>query len=148
MSRPIFTQAIIDAHQIKNGFKRVGRISNEGKPAGFVEVEIKKRVRQDSKPLMNKLEAEFYQTIRWDDDICDLNIQAVRFRLGNGIWYKPDFTAYHSKTDRQTAWEVKGPHIFRGGIENLKVAASLRKDMDWILVWKESGVWQTQRINP
>src|SRR6185369_15972416 len=66
-----------------------------------------KRVRQSSKPLMNKLETEFYERI------CNLfpnvRCQAKRYRLGNGVWYKPDFTISGCGFT-ETAWEVKGPY--------------------------------------
>lgn len=110
----------------------------------------KKRVRQDPKPLMNKLEAEWFQVLKTPGfvkgRIENLRAQSKRYRLGNGIWYKPDFTG--TVDLRETAWEVKGPHAFRGGFENLKVAASLYPEMIWVLVWKDGGQWQTQEILP
>jgi hypothetical protein len=66
--------------------------------------------------------------------------------LGNGIWFKPDFTGFLDGS--YSAWEVKGPHAFRGGFENLKVAAGQYKEIHWYLVWKESGEWKQQRILP
>ena len=115
---------------------------------------INKRVRQSSKPLMNKLETEFYERIRnLYPNFPPVRCQAKRFRLGNGIWYKPDFTAslWPAPTGPavETAWEVKGPHAFRGGLENLKVAAGLYHEVCWLLVWKDStGQWNEQRILP
>jgi hypothetical protein len=101
---------------------------------------VLKRVRQSSKPLLNKLESEFF-SLPWARGFL---LQAVRFRLGNGIWYKPD--GFDPKT--QIAVEVKGPHAFRGGFENLKVAASLYPMIRWRLVWKQDGQWQEQEILP
>jgi hypothetical protein len=66
--------------------------------------------------------------------------------LGNGIWYKPDFTGFVDGS--YTAWEVKGPHAFRGGFENLKVAANQYKEINWHLVWKEGGQWKDQGVLP
>ena len=109
----------------------------------------KKRVRQSSKPLMNKLEAEFfnhmkcqYLEIGYGSEIL---AQALRFRLGNGIWYKPDFVQIRP-SGRWTIYEVKGPHAFRGGLENLKIAASQYPLIQWVLAWKEGGEWVTQEI--
>ena len=106
-----------------------------------------KRLRQDTKPLLNKLEAEFqrYEEARIGEKLLP---QALRFRLGNGIWYKPDFLRVRGISGRLMLYEVKGPHSFRGGFENLKVAAGLYRDMDWRLVWKQSGQWQTQDVLP
>lgn len=100
-----------------------------------------KRIRQSTKPLMNKLEREFYNQLPGKDHIM---VQAVRFRLANGLWYKPDFVLWAA----QIAYEVKGPHAFRGGFENLKMAAATYPGIVWILVWKENGEWRNQRVLP
>lgn len=104
-----------------------------------------KRIRQSSKPLMNKLESQWCEVLRRGCAPGELLIQALRFRLGNGIWYKPDFVIISCAI---TAYEVKGPHSFRGGFENLKVAASLYPEVRWILVWKQDGKWQEQEVLP
>lgn len=126
----------------------------QGKP--LVEVfaaEAGKRIRQDAKPLLNKLEAEWLSVLEKEfPNYPRPRPQAKRYRLGNGIWYKPDFTASswpaQYGTAKETAWEVKGPHAFRGGLENLKVAASLYPEVRWILVWKENGNWKQQEVLP
>lgn len=106
----------------------------------------KKRIRQSSKPLLNNLEAEFaahhYLLTRQN-----LIPQSIRFRLGNGIWYKPDFVSF-CPTMGVTAFEIKGPHAHRGGFENLKVAAGLYKDITWRLCWKDQGEWMAQLVLP
>lgn len=111
--------------------------------------EKSKRVRQSAKPLMNKLETEFYSQLRNDYHFSTTEIvsQEIRFRLGNGIWYKPDFVVIQFDR-RPIAFEVKGPHAFRGGFENLKVAASKHQCVEWRLVWKENGRWKEQIILP
>lgn len=124
------------------------------------KAKAKGRLRQSIRPLMNNLETEFYGTIcNKYPDYPEVRIQSARYRLGNGIWYKPDFTAAFwpiPETAEETfrlrpiAWEVKGPRAFRGGFENLKVAASLYPEVRWLLVWKdqETGEWQEQHILP
>lgn len=115
-----------------------------------------KRLRQDPKPLMNKLESDFHETLKRLHPGAIIWVQALRFRLGNGIWYKPDFAALVTEfadgqpvtRTRLTCWEVKGPHAFRGGFENLKVAAGLYPSMKWELVWKEDSRWQHQEVLP
>lgn len=105
----------------------------------------KKRIRQSSRPLMNKLEAEFCERLKaygW----TNIYIQALRFRLANGLWYKPDFVVHDCL--EPYCYEVKGPHAFRGGFENLKMAATTYRTFNWFLVWRENGVWQEQRILP
>ncbi len=111
----------------------------------------KKRIRQDRKPLLNKLETEWFNKLQECYPSTMIWKQALRWKLGNGIWYKPDFVLFAGWTQKPselTCYEVKGPHSFRGGFENLKVAASLYPEVRWILVWKESGTWQHQEVLP
>lgn len=112
-----------------------------------------KRIRQSQKPKMNKLEAEWFAILSSQFPNYDRpRAQSKRYELGNGIWYKPDFTATSWPQPEgpsiETAWEVKGPHAFRGGFENLKVAARLWTEVRWILVWKEAGEWRQQVVLP
>lgn len=119
---------------------------------------MERRLRQSSKPKTNKLENDFYETIKsFRPNFPPIRIQAKRYLLGNGIWYKPDFTCSdypkyigESGPSKETAWEVKGPHAFRGGYENLKVAASTYPEIRFILVWrdKQTGGWTQQEILP
>ena len=103
-----------------------------------------KRLRQDPKPLMNKLEAEAFEYIKRAYDLPGLRPQALRFRLANGLWYKPDFT--DAKT--LSVFEIKGPHAFRGGFENLKSAAFIYPEWNWKLLWKQNNAWMSQDILP
>jgi len=105
-----------------------------------------KRVRQSSKPLMNKLETEWFAQLNLKYFPGQITAQALRFRLGNGIWYKPDFVVF---VGAPVAYEVKGPHSFRGGFESLKIAAGLYQRVGWRLVWKdETCQWREQEILP
>lgn len=104
-----------------------------------------KRIRQASKPLMNKLEQEYYDRfLSWKDSTLSICVQSVRFRLANGLWYKPDFFT----NAPNVGIEVKGPHAFRGGFENLKMAAHQYPWIKWVLVWKENGEWCEQTVLP
>ena len=117
-----------------------------GKPTPAApEIAPAKRIRQNAKPLLNKLETEWLAvlTARLGPSAI-IHAQALRFRLANGHFYKPDFCAMVGTY--LTAWEVKGPHAFRGGFENLKVAATLYPDIRWILVWKQDGRWWEQVV--
>lgn len=117
-----------------------------------------KRIRQDRKPLLNNLETEF---LRWlvpnlpSETI--IRAQAKRFRLGNGVWYKPDFTAVINGIE--CAWEVKGNRIPRGGnrdalagrrrLDILKIAAATWPEIHWRLVEKgELGHWLILPVLP
>lgn len=111
-----------------------------------VALEPAKRIRQDTKPLLNKLETDFLRYISLIHPMARFRLQARRYKLGNGIWYKPDITALIN--DREHAWEVKGPHAFRGGLENLKVAAHAFPEVRWILAWKDGSRWMLQEVLP
>lgn len=107
----------------------------------------KKRIRQSDKPLLNELENEYFQRTRSLLPNATILPQAIRFRLGNGIWFKPDIAIFTNGA--LEVCEVKGPHAFRGGFENLKVAAGLYKEVRFFLVWKdERGQWQEQEVLP
>lgn len=113
---------------------------------GGIEKPAPKRIRQSSKPLLNKLETEWFNICKqaYPED-CHVVPQGIRFMLGNGIWYKPDIVVFGVSV---YAYEVKGPHAFRGGFENLKVAAHKYQHISWSLVWKENGQWQEQKVQP
>lgn len=109
------------------------------------------RIHQDNKPLLNALETEWMHWLQGAFPGAVIYKQALRWKLGNGIWYKPDFAALVSDIPteplRMTCWEVKGPHAYRGGLENLKVAAGLYPEVCWILAWKDDvGLWQVQKV--
>ena len=106
-----------------------------------------KRIRQSAKPLMNKLEQEWFDYLKATFPLRQFYPQTTRFKLGNGIWYKPDVTCPYFD-GVFTCWEVKGPKAFRGGFENLKVAAAKYPEFKWILVWKDNGQWREQAVLP
>lgn len=105
-----------------------------------------RRIRQSTKPLLNKLEQEWYSRQCAFFPSRTFYMQSIRFKLANGIWYKPDAVSIDFLPP--TCWEIKGPHAFRGGFENLKVAAHQYPNIHWILVWKENRNWQEQEVLP
>lgn len=131
-------------------FKRINPHLFGGAPAPAVrEAEPKeRRMRQDHGPKLNKLEAAFKQVLlRELPSGVQLHEQALRFRLGNGVWYKPDFAAQPGGA--LTCWEVKGPRAFRGGFENLKLAATAYPGVRWVLVWRDPRKgWLKQEVLP
>ena len=101
-----------------------------------------KRIRQNPKPIMNKLEAEFHRIT-----FAVLNepvyIQSIKFKLANGLTYTPDFVCPRWPWE---SYEVKGPHAFDGALDKLKIAATIFPHIKWVLVWKENGVWKNQVV--
>lgn len=119
---------------------------NEGSSVG----QPGKRIRQDAKPLMNKLEQRFFNCLK--ARLCDeptLRAQAKRYKIANGAWYKPDITA--NVNGFETAWECKGPKQMKNmarAMLVIKVAAAQWPDVRWNLVWEENGQWKTQEVLP
>jgi len=104
-----------------------------------------KRIRQSSKPIMNKLEQEFVDFLksRWREELENkIYTQAITFKLANGVRYSPDVVLLPN------CYEVKGPHFRDDAIVKLKVAASAYPTLNWCLVWKENGEWREQIILP
>lgn len=111
------------------------------------EISLAPRVRQSSKPLLNKLEQRYYDEHLKPTLGEHVYAQAVRFRLANGAWYKPDFFCPTGKM----AWEIKGPKQMKGiarGMLTIKMAAARYPEILWMLVWWENDEWQFQRILP
>lgn len=111
-----------------------------------------RRIKQRTKPLMNKLEAEWFGIINSQfPNYPRPRAQAKRYMIANGVGYTPDFTAsdWPCQTgSTETAWEVKGPHAFDGALDKLKMAAAAWPEVRWILVWKENGKWCEQEVLP
>lgn len=105
-----------------------------------------KRIRQGEKPP-NKLEADWRLHMESITSITKFRAQAIRFRLANGAWYKPDLMAWLG--GKMVCWETKGPKQMKGiarGVLTIKVAAALWPEVQFILVWRENGVWKNQVV--
>jgi hypothetical protein len=110
-----------------------------------------KRLRQNPKPLMNKLETEWFNRLKIEHPHCRIHAQDKTFRLANGLRYTPDFTAIDADDNdnlSEMAWEVKGKWVDGDSFPKLKMAATVWPEVQWTLVWKENGVWKQQRILP
>jgi len=105
------------------------------------------RVRQEKKPLMNRLELEAFNYLSVDPIVTHLRAQSLRLKLANGAWYKPDISGLVG--GKMTCWECKGGSGMKGaakGILALKVAATTYPEMDFFLVWKDGGQLKMQKI--
>jgi len=109
---------------------------------------LQNRIRQNSKPLMNKLETEFYNRTWSATESKRVHIQAITFKLANGLRYTPDFVWQDICDSRWQiiAYEVKGAWVDGDSFPKLKMAATVFPEITWLLVWKESGVWKEQRV--
>lgn len=128
----------------------VSESTKRANPQLFVNVVVpqcappKKRIRQSSKPLMNKLETEWLRELEVGG-VRRIRPQAITFRLANGLRFTPDFTGWQG--DDLVAWEVKGPYAREDSLVKLKVAAATYPDVIWRLVWKdEQKQWCSQEV--
>lgn len=106
-----------------------------------------KRVRQNSKPLLNKLETEYSWLLgHWGEHV---HAQSITLKLANGVRYTPDFFSLSSVgSGRPKAWEVKGKHAWEDSLLKIKFAAKEYPEIKFLLVWKEKGKWCQQEVLP
>lgn len=104
------------------------------------------RIRQSTKPDLNKTEARgiaFLQR-RYPDAL--LRVHAKTYVLANGVRYTPEATAILDGVEH--AWEVKGPKIWDDATVKIKVAANEFPEIVWTMIWEDSKTkeWKTQII--
>lgn len=104
----------------------------------------KTRLRQSSKPLMNKTEGRFAAHLAALDPHEKWHAQAVTLLLASGVRYTPDFLSFKLRL----AYEVKGKWASDDSIVKLKVAARVYPELQFVLVWEQDGRWQEQIILP
>jgi hypothetical protein len=107
-----------------------------------------RRIKQRTKPLLNKLEQEWHDYAFAFSLVC---VQAITFRLANGVRYTPDFFSFDwpstGEFNRPTAWEVKGPWATDDAIAKVKMFAMAYPEIRVILVWKDDNKqWCQQRV--
>lgn len=104
----------------------------------------KKRIRQNTKPLSNKLEAEFGQYLKLIHHGATMYEQSITVRLANGLRYTPDWVV--CEHGNVICYEVKGKHVWDDSIAKLKMAASVYPMWIWSLAWKDNIKWTAQRV--
>jgi hypothetical protein len=95
---------------------------------------------------MNKTEAAYADQLELQKIakiIIDWRFNAVRFRLADGAYYKPDFLVVME--DRFELHEVKG--FFREAAKvRIKTAAHLYPWFAWKVVRYKKGAWDIQEL--
>lgn len=112
---------------------------------GSPPAQSKPRLRQSSKPVMNKLETEFREVLRREYPNSLIHEQAITFKLANGLRYTPDVVVFLPFCGLVDAYEVKG-FMRDDAAVKIKVAATAYPHIKWVLAWKENGSWQRQVI--
>jgi hypothetical protein len=115
---------------------------------GRITFSEKKRIRQGEKPP-TKLEADWRLHQEAFFPGVKFRAQAIRFRLANGAWYRPDLMAWMD--GRMNCWETKGPKQMKNvarGILTVKFAATAWPEVRFTLVWREAGQWHEQVVLP
>lgn len=122
-------------------------LSGRFPPSDHTQTPLKtsKRLKQSQRPLMNRLETEFYGVLK-SRSYVNIRPQAKTYRIANGLRYTPDFTAIVQGCE--VAWEVKGKWVDGDSFPKLKMAAAAWPEINWWLAWKDSGQWKEQRILP
>lgn len=133
-------RAIADGNKVLQQLRRVCPKADDP------PLTTKKRIRQSSKPLSNKLETEFGAWLHGTYPLATIAEQAITFRLANGVKYTPDWIVFGNIF--VSCFEVKGKHTWDDAIVKVKVAASLYPDIRWLMVWKLNGEWMMQSVLP
>ena len=106
------------------------------------------RIRQDAKPLLNKLETDALAWLKSRYPCATFHAQAWRVKIANGAWFKVDLCAVIE--NRWTAWECKefkGKNVDRGLLA-LKTAAHQFPEVQWVLLSRKNGQWNEQVVLP
>ena len=101
---------------------------------------------------MNPTEARYadrLEILRRAGEIVSWKFEAIRLRLANGAWFKPDFLVVARNEDKgcdiHQIHEVKG--FWREAARvRIKVAADLFKEYDFIVVKWEDGNWKKEQM--
>lgn len=117
-----------------------------------------KQIAPKKKPLMNKTELRFKAELERRGHKIIL-CQAITFRLGDRLTYRPDFVTVDALASegtliwlgdriRLTCYETKAPHRFaRAGIDKLKMAATIYPWIAWKLVMRKGNEWSEKEIS-
>lgn len=127
---------------------QLGRVCPRPEELGYdlSQVPPKQRIRQRTKPLSNKLEAEFGDYLRGWYSRAMIYEQAITLRLANGLRYTPDWIVCRQLGT--FCYEVKGRHAWDDALAKLKMAAGVYPMWGWFLVWKEGQSWELQSVLP
>lgn len=100
---------------------------------------------------MNKLETRYseqLEMLKRSGNIIDWRFNSIRFRLADGLWYKPDF--FITKSTHFEVHEVKGSWKAknqRDAKTRLKACAERYQEFKWLVVqWDRKFGWKYQEF--
>lgn len=96
---------------------------------------------------MNKTEAEYQLRLRVDQQdghIEWFGFEAMKFEIGDGAWYTPDFMVLNT-SGKLEAHEVKGGLIREAAMVRFKAAKKQYTFISWKMFQKKKGQW-TQKF--
>lgn len=121
-------------------------------PTATKTLSVKGIIRQDKAPGRKteiRFENDYLRGMLAAGEIQQYRHNSIRLKLGNGTWYKCDWTALNA-AGKLILWEIKGgrPRQREAGIMAIKVAASTYPEFEfWLCQWK-GGEWLIQRVLP
>lgn len=130
------------------------RVDGKGKAHLYDYVNPPSKPLRQSSKRPNKTEAEcaaYINALRPDDFIVQ---QDITFRLANGLRYTPDLVLWSSFAGLLDAIEVKAERrrdarwATDDSKAKIKIAAKMFPFIRWRLMWKESGQWKEQVVQP
>jgi len=133
--------------RIEDALHNAEMIKHELQNVVTVKTPVKKRIRQRSKPALNKLEQEALDTLHSRFPFSTFRPHCLNLEIANGTWLCPDIVEFAAEPPLRI-YEVKGKQAWEDSIIKLKVAARTWKEFHWWLMWKDDLAWHSQRVLP
>ncbi len=97
---------------------------------------------------MNKTEQRYagqLEMMKRSGQILDYCFESMKFQVGDGAWYKPDFLVVF--TDRFELHEIKGGFIRTPAMVRFKIAMMLYPWFKWRMVQWKDNKWTVIKEN-
>lgn len=141
-SQNIHKTALEAAAEVFESKGSLGPIQQENVVKSFPTLKMKP---SNDEAKLNKTERAWLDELRIRNPKF-LGVQSMTFKLGDDCRYTPDFVEI-SQEDKFIAWEVKG-FMRDDALVKLKVAARMFPFLDFYIVKRIKGSWETKKVNP
>ncbi len=95
--------------------------------------------------LTEKRYVDQLEMMRLNGEIVDWRYEPMRFKVGEGAWYKPDFLIV--LTNKFEIHEVKGGFIRTPAMVRFKAAMMLYPWFKWKMMQWKNGEWKVIKEN-